>query len=248
MRGKINKTAISALKPGEVLRDTECKGFIVRMAESGVASYKIKCDLWQGTDGQRIKIRTITETIGTDVELTPERARTIARGRIARVQAGEDITRPGGASDAPESSTPAFWTVEKAYEEYCRTADERTAADMRYRLDRYLSSWRAKSIADITEHEVRARHLELQSIGAHTANRSLRDFRAVYNLFLRVFARSNPPLNPVLALDAKSWAKEAESHQEIDLNAPDAMRNWYVRLRKLSSTLRQEMHLQWKRL
>ena len=42
VRGKITKATVDALKPGEILADTEVKGFVARRLPSGVATYGLR--------------------------------------------------------------------------------------------------------------------------------------------------------------------------------------------------------------
>lgn len=42
MRGKITKAAVDALRLGDILTDTEIKGFVARRLPSGIISYGLR--------------------------------------------------------------------------------------------------------------------------------------------------------------------------------------------------------------
>jgi len=79
MRNKITKRAVDRLSAGDILWDTELKGFVARKLSSGRTSYGLKY-----TDAKSGRQRWLA--LGLHGALTPDMARRraqIERGRIA---------------------------------------------------------------------------------------------------------------------------------------------------------------------
>lgn len=81
MRGKITKEAVEALKPGEIISDTNPTGFVARCQPSGKISYfyryrdkKTGKKYWLG--------------LGVHGDITPKRARELAAARAGEVAGG----------------------------------------------------------------------------------------------------------------------------------------------------------------
>lgn len=83
MRGKISKRTVDDLVAGDVLWDTELKGFVARKLNSGHVSYGLKYTD-RATGGQRWL------ALGLHGALTPELARRMAQSERGRIAAGAD--------------------------------------------------------------------------------------------------------------------------------------------------------------
>jgi integrase len=83
MRGKISKRTVDDLVAGDVLWDTELKGFVARKLNSGHVSYGLKYTD-RATGGQRWL------ALGLHGALTPELARRMAQAQRGRIAAGAD--------------------------------------------------------------------------------------------------------------------------------------------------------------
>jgi integrase len=81
--GKITKTAVDRLQPGERIADSALRGFIVRRLDSGAASYAYRYRV-KGTNQQRLI------SLGIHGTITAEQARTLAKKRAGEVANGED--------------------------------------------------------------------------------------------------------------------------------------------------------------
>jgi hypothetical protein len=85
LTGKINPRSIAALRPGDLLRDTELRRFGARRRrEDGFTTYFIRARI----DGRQRWI-----TLGRDGPLTPAQARDMAKRMLAEVDSGRDPTR-----------------------------------------------------------------------------------------------------------------------------------------------------------
>jgi integrase len=81
--GKITKTAVDRLQPGERIADSALRGFIVRRLDSGAASYAYRYRV-KGTNQQRLI------SLGIHGTITAEQARTLAKRRAGEVAHGKD--------------------------------------------------------------------------------------------------------------------------------------------------------------
>lgn len=81
--GKIGPRAVDALRPGDILWDSELRRFGVRR-RAGVTTYVVKA---------RIDGRQRWLTLGKHGPLTPAQARTLARQTLGEIDSGKDPTR-----------------------------------------------------------------------------------------------------------------------------------------------------------
>jgi integrase len=81
--GKITKTTVDRLQPGERIADSAIRGFIVRRLDSGAASYAYRYRV-KGTNQQRLI------SLGIHGAITAEKARELAKKRAGEVADGKD--------------------------------------------------------------------------------------------------------------------------------------------------------------
>jgi integrase len=81
--GKITKSAVDRLEPGERIADSAIRGFIVRRLDSGAASYAYRYRV-KGTNQQRLI------SLGIHGTITADRARELAKKRAGEVADGKD--------------------------------------------------------------------------------------------------------------------------------------------------------------
>lgn len=237
---KLTVRALEAMKPGEILRDSTCRGFFAEAGRTGV-SLKVQADLRAGP--RRAAARaptTVRMTLGRWPALPLDRARAEAMRLLAEVKAGRD-PRP--------AASPETWTVGHAFDRYCanlakRFGSGRTAADMTARLRRYLDDWRTVPLATLTRDAlerrqadiaagIRARARSPRYTGATQANATIRDICAVWN-FAADFTTLGP--NPAARVAALG---ERNEHHEI---APGDLAAWYRRVQALANPIRRAMH------
>jgi integrase len=88
MQGKITKAAIDTLQSGEILADTEVKGFVARRLPSGVVTYGLR---------YRVARKQRWLALGVHGRVTPDKARRLAKQRTGEVAADRD---PAGERQA----------------------------------------------------------------------------------------------------------------------------------------------------
>lgn len=221
---------------GYVVRDTKVTGLMVAVNKTG-KSYKVQRDLWRGQRGRRQLIKTVRRTFGHTDELSLEQARLQAEDVIRQIKLGIDPNEPLADQKAEG------WTVDVLFEEYAvdmrkRECAERTIIDVLGRRDRYLPDWKKLPLTELTRSMVRAKHHELTvERGKVTANHVMRDFRAAYNLALRIV--DNPDLLPDNPVKAVTFNKERRKEAVID---PQDLAAWSEKIAALPNPLRRLMH------
>lgn len=219
-----------------LIRDTKVTGLMITVNKHS-KSYKVQRDLWQGQRGHRMLIKTVRRTLGSTEELTLEEARLKAEDIIRLIKRGVDPNAPQAKQKAEG------WTVDILFDEYARDlrkrdCSDRTIEDTLARRDRYLPDWKGLPLASLTRSMVRAKHQELsEERGKVTANHVMRDFRAAYNLALRVI--DNPDLLPDNPVKAVTFNKERRKNAVIH---PDDLPEWWQKIQALPNALRRDMH------
>ena len=235
---KLTEGFIQSLPLGTplIVRDTKVTGLMVDVNRT-CKSYKVQRDLWQGQRGRRTLVKTVRHTLGTTDELTLDQARLKAEDVIRQIKLGIDPNAPLADQKAEG------WTVDILFDEYAadlrkRECAERTVVDTLARRDRYLADWKKLPLTGLTRSLVRAKHHELTvERGKVTANHVMRDFRAAYNLALRVI--DNPDLLPDNPVKAVTFNKERRKNAVIH---PDDLPDWWARIQALPNPLRRTMH------
>ena len=221
-----------------LVRDTSIKGFMVAVNKAS-KSFKVQRDMYEGAPGRRRLVKTVKTTLGRWPDLSVENARTLALEAIAQIKRG---INPNSDLKAVDEG-PDGWTVEKMYSEYIqdmrvRGCRDRSAADMLERLERYLPSWRLLPITDVKRSFVRDEHRRITANhGPVVANKAMRDFRAAYNLALKIVDDADAlAANPVSAV---TMNRERASERVI---LPDELPEWWMRVSQLPNPLRRIMH------
>lgn len=249
---KLTARVLDRLQPGDRVRDTVVRGLFAEAGKTGAVSLKIQADLRRGPrNGVARAPETVRMTLGRHPELAIDAARGRAMALLADIKSGVDPRETGAAGVVAGGAT---WTLEEAYRQYGveRPGQERTLADMRARLDRYLPDWKSRPIASITAAEFRERYYKIQAdvaagvylpkgrarsekaTGARSANAVLGDLRAVWRLAAGVFRLAEID-SPTRGVGKRT--KERPVHQVI---APGGLGAWWQRVRALP---RREMHL-----
>ncbi len=219
-----------------LIRDTKVTGLMLAVNRT-CKSYKIQRDLWRGQRGRRRLIKTVRHTLGTTEELTLEQARLKAEDVIRQIKLGIDPNEPLADQKAEG------WSVDALFDEYAadmrkRECAERTIKDILERRDRYLPDWKKLPLTSLTRSMVRAKHHELTiERGKVTANHVMRDFRAAYNLALRIV--DNPDLLPDNPVKAVTFNRVRSSNRVL---LPEDLPVWWEKIQALPNPLRRAMH------
>lgn len=237
----LDQRFIERLTPADkpyVVRDTKIRGLMIAVNKTGI-SFKVQRDLYQGERGRRRLVKTVRHTLG-DAEVIPlDDARTRAMEIIAQIKRGVD---PNAREDADGAGAEG-WSVARMFDEYAadlrkRECRERTIEDTIYRRDLYLKRWLGTPIADFRRSAAREEHMRVtREHGKRVANQVMKDFRAAYNLALRIVDDPDAlPDNPTKAI---TWNKERASNRVL---MPDDLPEWWEKVQALPNPLRRAMH------
>ena len=101
------------------------------------------------------------------------------------------------------------------------------------------ADWKKLPLTDLTRSMVRAKHQELTvERGKVTANHVMRDFRAAYNLALRVI--DDPDQLP--GQPGRRPSHSTRSGARTPSSMPDDLADWWEKIQALPSPLRRMMH------
>ena len=239
---KLTEALVRSLEPADkpyTVRDTAVKGLMLAVNKKS-KSYKVQRDLWVGDHGRRRLVKTVRRTLGTADELSIKDARREAMVLIASIQEGVD---PNKTDEAEETVPAETWTADRMYDEYAsdmraRDCSEENIASVLDRKDRLLKDWKSLPIGEIKRSMCRERHKKITTQnGKVIANQTFREFRAAYNIALRVADDPDGlPDNPVKAV---TFNKERSSQRVI---MPDDLPHWWERVCALRNPLRRDMH------
>ena len=238
---KITKRTLDALKAGSLvvrvdgekvpvplpekgtlfLRDSEQRGFGVRVTASGVVTFIFERG-FRGANGRR---KTKRWSLGRFGDLTVEQARKLAEERAGALAKGED----------PEEKTKAeeleARTLADAVREYLETRDlkELTRRDVVRTLNRNFKDWLGRRVTDLRPEDVRKRYVKVSARTPGEANRAFRYLRAVLGFVQAAWRRPDgEPLlreNPVKVLSAtRAWKKLQPRRSVI---APHELAPWF---------------------
>ena len=132
MRAKITKTAVDALKPGDIVADNEVRGFVVRRLPSGIATYGLR---------YRARGKQRWLALGMHGEITPDAARKLAKKRVGEVADDRDPASERKAKREKEQADSAH-TVNALLDNfvrlYVRKNELRSAAEIERTFDKYV--------------------------------------------------------------------------------------------------------------
>lgn len=165
----IDRTPLPQDKPC-FLRDTELKGFGLRITPQGVRAFILE---------KRIHGRLRRMTLGRYGELTCEQARRQARIFLGKIALGDDPV-----AERHKARVKAT-TLAQAFDEFLKarkTLKPKTRYDYQRVMKTVFKDWQAKSITAITKRMVQERHRQLgETRGEYHANGSFRVLRTVLN-------------------------------------------------------------------
>lgn len=156
-------------------RDTEVKGLMC-IAHKTTRTYAVQGDVRRN---KRL-VRSVRVKIGKTDHIRLAEARKKARELMNQIQSGVDPTA------RPEESGI---TLEQALEAHLSERDlrERTASDYRYHIEKYLSRFRRRAVADISRQDVRDLYDQMRTRNGPTvAAGVMRSLRALVNTAMRL--------------------------------------------------------------
>lgn len=232
---RLTVRVLEALERGDVVWDAEIGGLYAERGARGV-SVKLAVDVARG--------KTVRRTLaqwrpgGAALDLRALRA-DAARIR-AEIRAG-DVPAPK-ARRSPAVAPEGVLTVGQAVDRYVADMAKRgcPARSVKFtgaRLRTHLAGWLALPLASITKAQCQSEHARLtESSGAVSANRVLRDFRAVWNLA----AKQTDALDGAPRCPVASVTMNREVSKRTDAIVPN-LPDWWKRVGDLSNPLRAVM-------
>ncbi|MBL0226091.1 MAG: integrase family protein [Geobacteraceae bacterium] len=169
-------------------------------------------------------------TLGRHDVMSADKARKEAGNATTDLRKGIDINLEKTKAKARSI------TLGKVFEQFLKTRNglkPKTVAMYSDHVDRLLSSWKNKPIAEITSDMVAKRHSDISKVnGKATANSAMRTFRAIYN-FARSVTENTIPENPAHRLSqTKQWNKIERRRTFIK---PHFMQSWYNAVNELNN-------------
>ncbi|MCD8492922.1 MAG: Arm DNA-binding domain-containing protein [Geovibrio sp.] len=170
---RITETTLTKLSPKpeiRFIRDTEQRGFQIKVTPLGHASYFVEARIGGAGKVKRFKI-------GNVGDMTLQQARDKARSALGQIREGVD--------PKIEKNRALFEgiTLNELMERYFKSKrlKPRTISDYRYFMGKQFNRWRNRRVADITRHEVldwyqRGSTTPTHTHGAYRALRALMNF------------------------------------------------------------------------
>jgi len=219
---KITKSYVDKLSTPEAdqafIRDTELKGFAVRITSTGAKSFILE---------KRIDGKVKRLTLGRYPELTAEQARKEAHKLLGHIAVGRN--------PAAEKKQEALQgtTLKQAFDDFVKTRKnlkERTLYDYRRVMAVAFADWQDKAITGINKDMVSKRHNKIGvERGEAYANLSMRFLRALFNFAIAQYEDGNGHSilreNPVMRLtQTRAWYRVDRRQTVIK---PHQLSPWY---------------------
>lgn len=211
MQVKIIKTRVDNLRPGEILYDTEIKGFIARALPSGRVSYGYRYRNGEGSSKWL--------GLGLHGSITAEEARTLAKKRAGEVADNRDpIAEQEEAREAAAKAKLVNTnTVSKILDEFVKryASKLRSAGQIEGALDRHVRpAIGAKSIYDLKRSEIVIMLDKVEDeAGAVMADRVLAHIRKAFNWQA---ARDEEFKSPIVRGMSRSDPATRARHRTLD--------------------------------
>jgi len=219
---KLTKTIVDRLTPpasGQCfVRDTELKGFALRITAAGSKSFIVE---------KRIKARVRRITLGRYGEITVEQARKLAQNLLGKIAFGTDPIAE------KKRDVTLGTTLTQAFHEFRKTREKKLRPNTLDEYQRYMDTdfkdWQKKRITDITKNMVLTRHRLIGQRSESAANHAFRFLRALFNFIQATYddGYGHSPLheNPVNVLtQTKSWYRSERRKTVIKAYQ---LKDWY---------------------
>jgi integrase len=254
VQGKITKASVDALARGEILADTEVKGFVVRRLPSGVITYGLR---------YRANGRQRWLALGVHGRITPAKARRFAKKAAGAVADHRDPVheRETERTKAEAAKSRTLDVLLDAFvERYVRKNELRTAGEIERTFDKYVRPRiGAKSIYELRRRDVVEMLDAIESEhGPVMADRTLGRLRKAMNWWATRDDEFVPPLVIGMARtkNAERARRRVLDDQEIRdlweaLDEADAPPCYpaYVRALLLTAQRRTEVaHMRWQEI
>jgi len=224
---KLTKSAVDRIPSAEKGKqvdyyDSEMPAFGVRVSATSKTYFVRK---W--INGKLTRV-----TLGRHGIIYADAARKLAGDATTEIRKGVDVNLEKA------KSRKRGITLADVFKEFLSTRKSlksRTVDHYSDDINRHLSDWLKKPIAEISKEMVAKRHTKLAaSAGAASANSVMRTFRAVYN-FARSYTDNAIPENPVQRLSqTRQWYK---LERRSTFLKPHELKPWYDAVQKIPNTV-----------
>jgi integrase len=227
---KITKTFVDRLDVPEVgqtfLRDSELKGFAVRITAGGAKSFIVE---------KRIEGQVKRLTLGRFPELTVEQARKEAHKVLGKIATG------GNPIADKQKAILHGKTLADAFGDFLsarKALKPRTLYDYRRVMAVAFPDWQKKPLVAITKDMVAKRHIQLgEEHGQAYANLSMRFLRALFNFAMAQYEDGKGQAllreNPVIRLNqTRAWYRVERRQSVIKSHQ---LADWYRAVQELKA-------------
>lgn len=228
---RITKSKVDALVApisGQViLRDSELKGFGVRITSGGTRAFIIE---------KRVAGRLRRFTLAKYPELTVEQARKQAQVQLGKIATGID---PVAEKKAQRVGRLTLTTAFNDFKVARRNLSPKTLSLYQWAHDCCLKTWQDKVLSDITKDQVLKRHNEIgQERGEHTANFAMHFLSSVFSFAKEYYEKEDgSPIvvrNPVDAIRRnRAWYPTTRRQTAL---APEQFKPWHDGVMKLKAS------------
>ena len=241
---KITKSFVAKIDSPGWYRDSQLKGFCIRVRESKSGLSKI----YAVNAKDRTTNKAVTVTIGRHGVISAEQAREKAVQILAELARGvnpnteqrhERKEKRKAIEDEEATEKVKQTTLNDLLNDYLasRQLREKTATDYKRFLKRCLPDWLDEPITAITRDMVQTRHLQLSAEHPAQANLTMRILRALFKYAMAVYEDSDGrpviTINPVDRLKhARLWNKVTRRQSLI---RPAQLKPWYKAVMALTS-------------
>jgi integrase len=229
---RLTKTVVDTLqapidRDQAFYRDSQLKGFAVRVTASGVKSFIVE-KLVSG------KVRRMT--IGRYGEITVEQARREAQKLLGKIATGID---PRAEQKAAQLQS---LTLQEVFQDYIKARKDlkpKTLYDYQNVLNRAFTDWKNRPLVNITKDKVAKLHSNLgEAKGEAYANLAMRLLRALFNFATGQYedaqGKSFITENPVKRLSqTRAWYRV---HRRQTYIKSHELAPWYQGVMKLENT------------
>jgi integrase len=209
-------------------RDSELKGFAIRVTSNGVKSFVLE---------KLVNNRVRRMTLGRYSELTVKQARTEAQKLLREIAAGFD---PVAKKQFSKKHPTTLMTVFSDYKRVRKNLKPKTLYDYEKIIEKAFSDWRNKSLLIIKKEQVSKKHTELgEKNGEAYANLAMRLLRALFNFAMEnyedIYEKPLITENPVKVLSkTRAWYRVKRRKSYI---TPDQLSIWYQGVMELNSSV-----------
>lgn len=233
----VDKAETPTEKDQVFYRDSELKGFALRVTKGGVKSFVVET---------LINNRVRRFTLGKYGRLTPEQARKEAKARLAEISNG---INPIAEKKARRLRTVTLGEVFSDYVAARKSLKQSTVIDYQRALNQVMPEWLGRPLSTITRELVAKRHTEHgEQRSKARSNLAMRILRALFRFAINhYFTEDGKPIftyNPVGTIShSRAWYKIERRQTVIKEHQ---LADWYKGITGLSNVMAHDRASMWQ--